>query len=153
MKWHEHCRFMGLERDYSVEELAKFHGHLGPFIVLGYRMGRHALHRLGSDPFALSATVYCSGTPPESCLVDGVQIGSGCTFGKRNIDLVVSPRIWVQFRHADGRTILLKPGPYRDRAAEFDGPDRELALENFAEAISPKRKITRLKYGAPQNAD
>lgn len=126
---------MELERDYSIEELAKFHGHLGPFIVLGYRMGRYALRHFDNDPFALSAAIYCSGAPPESCLIDGVQIGSGCTFGKRNIEFVTSPRISVLFRHADGRTILLVPGPYRSRAGEFDGPDRELALENFAEAM------------------
>jgi hypothetical protein len=47
MKWHEHCQYMELPREYPVTELARFHGHLGPFIVLGYRMGRYALQRLG----------------------------------------------------------------------------------------------------------
>ena len=135
MKWHEKCRYMELEREYSVEELAKFHGHLGPFIVLGYRMGRFATEYFDNNPFAPFATVYCSGTPPESCLVDGVQLGSGCTFGKRNIEISTSPCIEVLFRHADGRAILLKQGPYTAREAEFAGPDKELAIENFAEAM------------------
>lgn len=135
MKWHDHCRFMELERDYSIEELARFHGHLGPFIVLGYRMGRYALSRLGNDPFALAATVRCSGEPPESCLLDGIQLGSGCTMGKRNLELAVSDEIAVEFRRAGGRAICLRPGPYRERRSEFDGPDPELALENFAEAM------------------
>lgn len=135
MKWHESCRYMELPREYSVEELAKFHGHLGPFIVLGYRMGRFALKYFDNNPFALFATVYCSGQPPESCLIDGIQIGSGCTYGKRNIELSVSPCISVMFRHADGGAILLKQGSYLSRRAEFDGVDKELALENFAEAM------------------
>ncbi len=135
MKWHESCRYMELPREYSVEELAKFHGHLGPFIVLGYRMGRFALRYFDNDPFSLTATVYCSGQPPESCLIDGVQIGSGCTFGKRNIELSVSPAISILFRHVDGGAILLRQGAYLSRRNEFDGVDKELALENFAEAM------------------
>lgn len=135
MKWHDHCRFMELDREYTVEDLARFHGHLGPFIVLGYRMGRYALRRLGNDPFALLATVHCSGAPPESCLADGVQLGSGCTTGKRNLALVGSDEIAVEFRHADGQGVVLRPGPYRARQSGFDGPDPELALEDFAEAM------------------
>ena len=27
-----------------------FHGHLGPYVVAGLRMGRYALARLGADP-------------------------------------------------------------------------------------------------------
>lgn len=126
---------MELPRDYSVEELAKFHGHLGPFIVLGYRMGRFALKYFGNDPFSLKATIWCSGQTPQSCLMDGVQIGSGCTFGKRNIQLSVSEHVEVMFHHADGRAILLKPADYMKHKSEYDSEDEELALENFAEAM------------------
>ncbi|MDO9523733.1 MAG: formylmethanofuran dehydrogenase subunit E family protein [Methanocorpusculum sp.] len=135
MKWHENCRYMELPREYSNEELAKFHGHLGPFIVLGYRMGKFALQYFDNDPFSLFATVYCSGTTPESCLLDGIQIGSGCTLGKRNIELVTSSSAEVMFRHADGRAILIKPGDYVKHKSDYDSLDPELALENFAEAM------------------
>ena len=90
MKWHEHCQYMEIPREYPLIELARFHGHLGPFIVLGYRMGRYALAHLDENPFALYAKVYCSGITPQSCLSDGVQLGSGCTLGKRNIELIIS---------------------------------------------------------------
>ena len=135
MKWHENCRYMELPREYSAEELAKFHGHLGPFIVLGYRMGKFALKYFDDNPFALYATVYCSGTTPESCLMDGVQIGSGCTLGKRNIELAVSPCIEVMFRHENGKAILLKPGNYTKHSTEYNTLDPELAIEKFAEAM------------------
>ncbi len=66
--------------------LKAFHGHLGPYVVLGYRMGRLALEATGSTGhFGISADVYSILAPPPSCLVDGVQLGSGCTLGKRNI--------------------------------------------------------------------
>jgi hypothetical protein len=65
-----------------------FHGHLGPYLVLGYRMGRLALSELDSPGhFGLSVTVHSALEPPRSCLIDGIQLGSGCTLGKRNIDL------------------------------------------------------------------
>ncbi len=66
--------------------LKTFHGHLGPYVVLGYRMGKLALETAGSTGhFGISADVYSILTPPPSCLIDGVQLGSGCTLGKRNI--------------------------------------------------------------------
>jgi formylmethanofuran dehydrogenase subunit E len=65
-----------------------FHGHLGPYLVLGYRMGRIALRELDSPGhFGLSAVVSSLLTPPQSCLIDGIQLGSGCTLGKRNIEV------------------------------------------------------------------
>lgn len=68
--------------------LRTFHGHLGPYVVLGYRMGRLALEATGSTGhFGIEADVYSMLEPPPSCLIDGVQLGSGCTMGKRNISI------------------------------------------------------------------
>jgi formylmethanofuran dehydrogenase subunit E/inosine-uridine nucleoside N-ribohydrolase len=66
-----------------------FHGHLGPYLVLGFRMGRIALRELDSEGyFGLRAVVHSRLNPPASCLIDGVQLGSGCTLGKRNIEIM-----------------------------------------------------------------
>lgn len=129
MKWHEHCQYMELPREYPVTELARFHGHLGPFIVLGYRMGRYALQRLGDNPFAIRASVYCSGTTPQSCLADGVQLGSGCTLGKGNIEIVKSDTVYSEFS-SDGEKIRLKPLPFRQ--IPQDTPEYELEIERYA---------------------
>ena len=65
-----------------------FHGHLGPYLVLGYRMGRQALAELDSPGhFGVSVVVHSALEPPRSCLIDGIQLGSGCTLGKRNIEV------------------------------------------------------------------
>jgi inosine-uridine nucleoside N-ribohydrolase len=70
-----------------VDLLKTFHGHLGPYVVIGYRMGRLALEATGSEGhFGISAVVYSVLEPPRSCLIDGVQLGAGCTLGKRNIE-------------------------------------------------------------------
>ncbi len=129
MKWHEHCHYMELPREYPVIELARFHGHLGPFIVIGYRMGRYALQKLGDNPFAIKASVYCSGTTPQSCLADGVQLGSGCTLGKGNIEIVKSDTVFSEFV-SDEIRIRLTPLPLQQISQ--DNPDYELEIEKYA---------------------
>ncbi|HII07478.1 MAG TPA: formylmethanofuran dehydrogenase [Methanotrichaceae archaeon] len=74
----------------SLEEMIKqateFHGHLGPFLVLGIRMGLFALKELNSPGYeGIEALVKTGNTPSLSCLLDGVQISTGCTMGKGNI--------------------------------------------------------------------
>jgi formylmethanofuran dehydrogenase subunit E len=104
------CKYTGLEKEYSIEDLAAFHGHLGPFIVLGYRMGKYVKRYFCTDPFKMSAAVYCSGMPPQSCIADGVQIGSGCTLGKRNIELIPACEVKCEFT-AGGKKLVLRPKP------------------------------------------
>lgn len=69
----------------TLKKIEQFHGHLGPYAVIGYRMGLIANEKLGKDPFSKKAIVYTGTTPPLSCIVDGIQISSGCTLGKGNL--------------------------------------------------------------------
>lgn len=71
--------------DSVVQQAAAFHGHLGPYLVLGLRMGILAKNILGNDPFTMTAEIHTRKTPPHSCILDGVQFSSGCTLGKGNI--------------------------------------------------------------------
>lgn len=70
----------------ELQGLMRFHGHLGPYVTVGLRMGKIAAERLG-DYHGLHAKVRCVLTPPMSCVADGVQFSSGCTLGKGNIEL------------------------------------------------------------------
>ncbi|MDD1771463.1 MAG: formylmethanofuran dehydrogenase subunit E family protein [Methanomassiliicoccales archaeon] len=65
--------------------LKKFHGHLGPYVVIGYRMGTAARERYPGRIFAI---VFCGSKRPISCIADGVQFSSCCTLGKSNIKVV-----------------------------------------------------------------
>lgn len=69
----------------TLKRISEFHGHLGPYVVVGYRMGLVANRLLGDDPFCKVALVLTGGKPPQSCLIDGIQLSSGCTFGKGTI--------------------------------------------------------------------
>lgn len=136
---HSHCKYYNLNNEFSVADLAAFHGHLGPYIVLGYRIGKYVREHFCNDPFRMNAEVFCSGEPPQSCLADGVQLGSGCTLGKRNIEIVPSGEIRCIFK-ADGRELLVTPRPFplpqRDR-------DYEAAIEAIAEEMyaQPERDL------------
>ncbi|HEY3420820.1 MAG TPA: formylmethanofuran dehydrogenase subunit E family protein [Methanomassiliicoccales archaeon] len=66
----------------ELVSLKRFHGHLGPYVVVGYRMGMIARPRFGHK---LQAVVFTGRHPPMSCLIDGIQLSTGCTMGKNNI--------------------------------------------------------------------
>lgn len=84
------------------EEIRRFHGHLGPWLVLGIKIGRAALLALDARKhFGVDVTARCPDAPPPSCLVDGLQIGTGATYGKRNIRLEPSDSFEVVVRNKD----------------------------------------------------
>ena len=95
-----------------IEQGTLLHGHLGPFLVAGIRMGLLALRLLNSTGyFGLSAESEAGQTTPLSCLNDGVQIGSGCTAGKGNLRVIGEGRPRVRFVADDGREIAIEIRP------------------------------------------
>ena len=70
-----------------LKNIQNFHGHLGPYVVIGYKMGLIANSILGKDSFSKNVTVWTGIKPPISCIIDGIQISSGCTLGKGNISI------------------------------------------------------------------
>jgi formylmethanofuran dehydrogenase subunit E len=91
----------------SLEEIKKFHGHLGPFAALGYRMGQIANRKLGEDPHVKRARALTGTTPPVSCLVDGVQLSSGCTLGKGNMEVEDVGEPQVIFTDNGGKYLMI----------------------------------------------
>jgi hypothetical protein len=93
-----------------LQKAIEFHGHLGPYMVLGLRVGWLARNRLSAGPFDIRADVGCPAKPPGSCFIDGVQMGSGCTLGKANLERREEPDIWARFE-AWGRALLYRVTP------------------------------------------
>jgi len=104
-----------------LDRLREFHGHLGPFAMLGYRAGKLALHELAASPhFGLHARVTCPPHTPQSCFVDGVQYSTGCTLGKCNIEMVPAEEITLTVMIDDsGASVTVKP---RKEVIEKFGP-------------------------------
>ena len=96
----------------ELKALSNFHGHLGPYVVIGYRMGSLAKAELVGKTKAI---VRSGLRPPLSCLADGVQFSSGCTLGKGNIEVLDEGLAQATFS-AGGRvlTIALKDEVRRD---------------------------------------
>ena len=92
-----------------LEGAMKFHGHLGPYLILGLKAGLIGVAHLGKSYFGLRAVVETDGHPPRSCFIDGIQFASGCTTGKANLEAKVGYNVSVQFMRGDRRiNIVLK---------------------------------------------
>jgi len=67
----------------------EFHGHRCPAMPLGIRAGLAAMEALGVER-AKDKELHClcetGSAHATMCFVDGVQVATGCTFGKANIE-------------------------------------------------------------------
>ena len=123
-----------------LDRLRAFHGHLGPFAMLGYRAGRLALDRLGAPShFGITAQVTCPDHTPPSCFADGIQYSTGCTLGKGNITLTPSERVSVTVTVNDGgaaltvvprREVMAQFGPWMAAADDETAALRVLAMSD-----------------------
>ncbi len=67
----------------SYQETVRFHGHNGPFLALGYKLGKYLNQRLkpkGIMDFHI--VVKVKQRKPFTCLIDGLQCSTFATIGK-----------------------------------------------------------------------
>lgn len=109
----------------ELQELSRFHGHLGVYVTIGLRMGGIGKRVFGHYK-GLTAAVRCRPNPPMLCVVDGVQFASGCTMGKGNITVEAADDPAVTFSK-EGRTLCidLRPG-WRERIDDEMSKEQEL---------------------------
>lgn len=94
-------------REISLKRAVDFHGHLGPYLVLGLTMGSYALKKLKARAhFGLEVKVWGAKFKPRSCLIDGLQLSTGCTYGKGNIQKYDGEVIRVNFLNRDTKNSL-----------------------------------------------
>lgn len=88
MKW---LKKSGISFDELWHKAVDFHGHEGPYLVAGLRMGMYILRALSARGYSdLKLIVESPPFTPYTCLLDGLQVSTGCTLGKGNIVLVPS---------------------------------------------------------------
>jgi len=70
-----------------------FHGHFGPFLVVGVRAGIIALRELQTsrENKSLRAVASLVYSVPYSCILDGIQLSTGCTIGNKRLRFEESP--------------------------------------------------------------
>ena len=119
MKWLE-------KKSIPFEDLWKkavdFHGHEGPYLVAGLRMGVYILQALSSRGYSdLKLIVESPPFTPYTCVLDGLQVSTGCTFGKGNIVLVpsISKDIRVLAICGGKRVFLTLPSDIQEKFREW----------------------------------
>jgi formylmethanofuran dehydrogenase subunit E len=100
------------ELDTLLERAVEFHGHLGPFLVLGLRMGILGLRELnveGGDR-RVRVTAKLKYSIPFSCAVDGLQISTKCTIGNKKLTITDYTGVAADFKLEDGKqaTVIVK---------------------------------------------
>ncbi|MDD4953835.1 MAG: formylmethanofuran dehydrogenase subunit E family protein [Candidatus Omnitrophica bacterium] len=92
------------EGEIKLQEAVKFHGHLGPYLVLGLLAGQRALKELKCKKyFGLNVLAWGATRKPRSCLIDGLQLSCGATYGKGNIRKLAGPAIKIEFSNISTR--------------------------------------------------
>jgi len=100
--------------DSIIKDAVNFHGHLGPFLVIGIRMGLIGLRELkttANNP-KLQATTILKHAVPSSCAIDGIQVATQCTVGNGKLKLKNNPdKVSAVFDLKGERqvTVTLKP--------------------------------------------
>jgi formylmethanofuran dehydrogenase subunit E len=97
-----------------LAQVVQFHGHLGPSVFAGARMGMIGLRAVEAKG-CFDVEVTCEGPfakPPQSCFLDGIQVATGATMGKRTLNWVQAERIVVRVKNVrTGKTAELRPTP------------------------------------------
>jgi len=98
----------------KIANAVDFHGHLGPFLVIGVRMGIIGMRELGlrsNNNEKLRVTAHLKYSIPISCIVDGLQATTKCTIGNQKLKLIDSSDIAVKFVHHNGKEVTVTVNP------------------------------------------
>jgi formylmethanofuran dehydrogenase subunit E len=85
----------------TIEFARKLHGHVGPYLVIGLKMGvaaKKALNISDTECTLLRAEVAVPLHPPFSCLLDGIQVSTTCTIGNQRLRVENSETIQATFK-------------------------------------------------------
>ncbi|MGB9765507.1 MAG: FmdE family protein [Candidatus Saccharicenans sp.] len=80
----------------------EFHGHRCPFMPIGYRMGKLALEYLGIErekDHGFFVFPELGEGHPQTCMMDGIQIATGATYGKVLIAKTFYGKLAATFYH------------------------------------------------------
>jgi formylmethanofuran dehydrogenase subunit E len=98
-----------------IENAVKLHGHLGPFLVIGVRMGEIAKRHLKVDEKnsrGLQANIRIPLSTPFSCVIDGIQATTSCTVGNQKLKIEKSIEITACFKlQSSDKTVKISVNP------------------------------------------
>jgi len=97
-------------------EIERYHGHVGPWNVLGWRIGQAALREFKSQwgQHDLEVVCYVPTQTPFTCLVDGLSVGTGNSQGRldlRMAEVLACRQVFVAVGRKDGKGEVLEFRP------------------------------------------
>ena len=109
-----------IPKDWAFE----FHGHKCPFMPIGYRMGMLAMERLGvghESDHGLFVFPEIGEGHPQACMMDGMQIATGATYGKLLMAKTFYGKLAAMFYHPKKGAVryALKP-EFIDAMGKFE---------------------------------
>ena len=140
---------------------AQFHGHLGPWATAGTRAGMAGLRAIGAEGY-FDLEITCEGPfvkPPRACFLDGLQVATGCTLGKRNLHWVDAEEVLLRVRNTrTGREAEVRPAkelmrlltPFKPRPKAEDTAERG-GHRDHEHGEDPLEKIARRIAALPQS--
>lgn len=104
------------ELDVILRKAEEFHGHLGPFLVIGVRMGLIGVRELGAkeNDEQLRVTAMTKDSTPFSCVIDGIQVATKCTIGNKKLRVKNSSGIAAKFelQNIEHVTVTVNPATF-----------------------------------------
>jgi formylmethanofuran dehydrogenase subunit E len=91
---------MPTDQQAIIEFARQLHGHVGPYLIIGLKMGaaaKKALNITDTELTQLRAEVAVPLYPPFSCLLDGIQVSTTCTLGNQRLQFKNSKNIQGTF--------------------------------------------------------
>ncbi len=144
-------RWIRDDRRITLRESMRFHGHLGPYLMLGILMGEYALENLKAEKYSgLEVKIKGADKKPKSCLIDGLQLSTGCTFGKGNIKKLNGKDIQAFFYNINnkkGIALRLRDGlGLRLRKLKTHRDSETLAREIYKTNYNKLFNLTKWRY-------
>ncbi|HVM49751.1 MAG TPA: formylmethanofuran dehydrogenase subunit E family protein [Candidatus Acidoferrum sp.] len=133
-------------------EIRRYHGHVGPWNVLGWRIGQAALRQFKSRWGAHELEIVCY-VPPETpftCLVDGLAVGTGNSQGRMDLrmaEVLTWEESFVAARRKDGHGGVTEFRPQADYLRSIMGQPVE-KLAPLCEECSrmPEEKLFAVRH-------
>ncbi len=86
------------EVETCLSRVLDYHGHLGPWAVIGYRVGKRALKESGIPRSSKDLVVVhrCPEAVQYTCMLDGLHAATGASIGKLTLKHEVVPSAELQ---------------------------------------------------------